>query len=478
MVDNDTSSILSKGLGLSNLDWAIFCGVLFITIAFIIIGQAFFLKRKARISSSLDYLLMGRTLTLPLFVITLVTSWYGGIFGVTQIAYSEGIYNFITQGFVWYLAYIFFAFVIAEKINKSKVLSMSDKIRQIYGLRSGRLAAFLILLKGLPVAYAIGIGLVLKNIFGFDLNTGIATGCCFVVCYCSLGGLRAVVLSEIVQFTVMFMAVISVMVFSYFKFGGIDFLQNNLPASYFSVQGNRHFSEVVIWLFIAFASTIVCPIFYQRCLAAASPKVARRGILISTFFWFIFDVCTTFGSMYAKAAMPELDPVDAYLVYAVDILPVGFKGLFLAGVVATVLSTLDAFTFATGTIISYDLMPTKLRDYQSIRLLSIIAIGILTMGIAFVFEGKVEDVWLTVEGYSGALLAVPILWGYFVKSKGSEMQFFVATITSLTVMAIYDCFDHHYQIRSFYIGSSVNFLILMFFYLFNRHSNLISRIFK
>ena len=55
-----------------------------------------------------------------------------------------------------------FALVVAKKINKSRVLTMPDKIKQLYGSRAAKLAALLILFKGLPVAYAIGIGLVLK----------------------------------------------------------------------------------------------------------------------------------------------------------------------------------------------------------------------------------------------------------------------------------------------------------------------------
>ena len=60
---------------------------------------------------------MGRSLTLPLFVGTLVATWYGGIFGVTEIAYKQGIFNFITQGFFWYIAYILFAFFLVERIQ-------------------------------------------------------------------------------------------------------------------------------------------------------------------------------------------------------------------------------------------------------------------------------------------------------------------------------------------------------------------------
>ena len=251
-----------------------------------------------------------------------------------------------------------------------------------------------------------------------------------MIAYCSLGGLRAVVLSDIVQFVVMFVAVIIVVLVSVNKFGGSSFLYSNLPESYFSPKGTRHTSDILYGFYSNFVNySMSC--FYQRCLAAESPNVAYKGVLLSTLFWFIFDICTTVGGMYAKAAMPDLDPVDAYLVYAVEILPIGFKGIFLAGIVATVLSTLDAFTFVTGNIISYDLMPEKWRESNLVRVFSIIAIGIMTMWISLMFDGQMENVWILIEGYSRALLVTPILWSYFVKFKGQDKHFIITCIVSL-----------------------------------------------
>lgn len=454
---------IKLGLNLDLLDWIIFYSILATSIAFIIIGQALFRIKRKKVGQSLDYILMGRTLTLPLFVITLVSSWYGGVFGVTQISYNHGIYNFITQGFFWYLAYVFFAVFMAQRINQSKSLTMSDKIKEIYGKRSAKLAACLILLKGLPVPYAISIGLLLKNIFGISLEMGIISGCIFVVFYCSLGGLRAVVLSEVVHFMAMFAAVIAVVFISIQHFGGLEFLHNNLSHSYFTLTSTRGYSDLLLWLFIAFSATTVCPVFYQRCLAASSPKIARNGVLVSTIFWFIFDCCTTLGGMYAKASMPDLDPVDAYLVYAMYILPTGFKGLFLAGIVATILSTLDAFTFVTGTTVSYDLIPRKWSTLPWVRFLSLIMIGILTVAVAISFDGEMEKVWMTIEGYSGALLAIPIIWSHFVKAKASDRQFLTACISSLVMMITYDLFWPNKQLSSFYLGSATSLFILMSF---------------
>lgn len=97
-------------------DWIVFFGILVLTLICVIWGQ----NLKGRLSksdqmSTVELLLMGRRLTLPLFVATLVATWYGGIFGVTALTFEKGIYNLLTQGIFWYGTYLLFAFFLVKK---------------------------------------------------------------------------------------------------------------------------------------------------------------------------------------------------------------------------------------------------------------------------------------------------------------------------------------------------------------------------
>ena len=53
-------------------------------------------------SGAIDYLLAGRKLTLPAFVATLVTTWYGGILGVGEYAWRYGISTWVVFGLPYY----------------------------------------------------------------------------------------------------------------------------------------------------------------------------------------------------------------------------------------------------------------------------------------------------------------------------------------------------------------------------------------
>ena len=99
-------------------DWIVFVAVLVATLLSVLWGQRLKnrLPEKEQLSA-VELLLMGRSLTLPVFVATLVATWYGGIFGVTALAYEKGIYNLLTQGIFWYTSYLIFAFFLVKRIR-------------------------------------------------------------------------------------------------------------------------------------------------------------------------------------------------------------------------------------------------------------------------------------------------------------------------------------------------------------------------
>ena len=260
----------------STLDWIIFIIIIIITVLSIIWGHK--LKKRDNKTSTIEILLMGRQLTLPMFIATLVATWYGGIFGVTKIAFEQGVFNFITQGFFWYISYLIFAFFLINKISPYQAVTLPDLVNKMFGPRSSKLSAIFNFFNILPIAYSISIGLFLQIIFGGALWINIFAGTTFVVLYSLIGGFRAVVFSDLVQFFVMCLAVFIVLCLSYYNFGGISFLQSNLPKSYFTFTGNESIANTVLWGLIAL-STLVDPNFYQRCLAANSTIIATRGII-------------------------------------------------------------------------------------------------------------------------------------------------------------------------------------------------------
>ncbi|MDD0854858.1 sodium:solute symporter family protein [Halobacteriovorax sp. GB3] len=415
---------------ISPLDWVVFAFTIALTAASVLYGNSLKKKTTNEKDNFLDLLLMGRKLTLPLFVSTLVATWYGGIFGVTEIAFNNGIYNFITQGAFWYVAYLIFAFFIIHKIKSYQAVTLPDLIGKMFGPNSAKLSALFNLFNVLPIAYTISLGLFLQTLFGGELLFNMSIGLIFVVLYSMWGGLRSVVFSDIIQFFVMCLGVFLVFSTSISTFGGLDFLKANLPTTHFEPLGGHGLATTLVWGLIAL-STLVDPNFYQRCFAAESEKTAKKGIIISTGIWFLFDICTTFGAMYARAVLPEAESSTAYLTYAVQLLPDGLRGLFLAGILATILSTLDSYLFLAGTTITFDLLPIKWREKVSIHHLGVLSTAFISLILAYHFDGNIKLVWKTLGSYSAACLLLPVLFGYLFPGKISDKQFLFSSILGI-----------------------------------------------
>ena len=468
-MNNYFSNHISFWEVLSTLDIIVIIITLLITMLSVLYGH--YIKKKSNEETNfLDMLILGRSLTMPMFVATLVATWYGGIFGVTEIAFNHGIYNLITQGIFWYLAYIIFALFIIKKIMPYKAITLPDLVNKMFGIRSAKITAIFNLLNVIPIAYTISIGLFLQLLFGGTLLFNMIGGISFVLFYSMLGGLRAVIFSDIIQFFIMCTSVFIILFISFQTFGGISFLQNKLPSSYFSPLSTKGLMPTITWALIAL-STLIDPNFYQRCFAAKSEKVAKKGILISTFIWFLFDICTTFGAMYAKAVIPMANPKYAYLTYALQLLPDGIRGLIIAGILATILSTLDSYLFLGGSILSHDLGQQKYKKNIKSHYLGIIMIAGISVYIATIFNGNIKSVWKTLGSFQASCLLFPILYGYIFPKQIKDKQFVASSLLAITATSIWKYKKISFlnqNIDEIYIGILVSTCTLVSCHIYNK----------
>lgn len=404
-------------------DWLVFFAVLAATLLSVAWGQN--VKNKLSESeqmSAVELLLMGRSLTLPIFVATLVATWYGGIFGVTALTYEKGIYNLLTQGIFWYGSYILFAFFLVKKIRTFDVLTIPEMAGKLFGPKAQNITATLNFLNLLPLAYTISLGLFLQTLFGGTLFLNTCAGVVLVSLWSLWGGFRAVVFSDIVQFFFMILAVFLVVVYAWAQMGSPIELMNKLPPSHLDWTGGEKVSTIFVWGFIAL-TTLVDPNFYQRVLAADSDTTAKRGILISTVIWFFFDCCTTLGALYARIALPDANPQNAYLEFSIQLVPHGVRGLILSGILAIILSTLDSYLFNAATCISYDFFKLKDKFQAWHHHIALISVALISVLLGIHFEGNVVEVWKTLGSLSAACLLFPLLVGQWKPGAISEKHF-------------------------------------------------------
>ena len=316
---------------------------------------------RTRTRVELEYLLAGRRLTLAPFVATLVATWYGGVLGVGEYSFRFGISNWLVMGVPYYLAALMFAFWLAARARASAALSIPDQLRNAYGPVAARLGAGLVLVLVLPAAHLLMLGELLDIYFGVPLALALVAATLFTILYIVAGGFRSVVSTNVLQFVLMYLGFIVILPIVLHRIGGFAQLWHALPASHRTWDGGLGAQAVLVWYFIAL-QTLVEPTFYQRCYAAASPAVARRGVLTSVAFWVLFDFLTTFTGLAARVLLPAgTNPVLAYPELGRLVLPPLANALFAVGLFATVMSAAHSYLFLGAATIGHDIVPELAR---------------------------------------------------------------------------------------------------------------------
>lgn len=338
---------MSDGMGLGWFDSGI---ILAYVVALLVLSR----RRRGEDASEENYLLSGRRLTLPAFVATLVSTWYGGILGVGEFGYLFGVAQWFVFGVPYYLFAVLFAFFLARRIREFPAVSIPEAIGRMYGRTSGGIGAVLVFLLVNPAPYVLMVALLVQFAFGFSgwyPAVGVAV---FSAVYVAWGGFRAVVRTDVLQVVLMFGGFLMLLGFAWSELGSPAEVWGALPDSHRDPAGGQSVFYILVWFFIALW-TFVDPSFHQRAAAAKSPEVARNGILVSVGFWLVFDMLTMITALYGVVYLPELG--NALLVYpalAESVLPAGLTGLFFLALLATIMSTLDSFLFLAGQTLGRD----------------------------------------------------------------------------------------------------------------------------
>jgi solute:Na+ symporter, SSS family len=393
-------------------------------------GAVLFIGFRAQLKSKAgdvtDFLLAGRSLTTPVFVMTLVSTWYGGILGVGEFSYLYGISNWVIQGIPYYIFAILFAFFLAKRVRATNLATIPDKLEQAYGRPTAVLGAFLTFLLMTPAPYVLMIGVLLEIVTGWNLTVCVILGTLATTLYLFSGGFRADVHTDILEFFLMFIGFGVILPFAIMRFGGAPFVVSHVPAQHLTWNGGNSSQFVLVWFFIALW-TLVDPAFHQRCYAAKSGEVARNGILWSVVFWILFDAMTATAGLYARAALPGItQPVMAFPLLAEAVLPPAAKGLFFIGLLATIMSTLNTLAFVSATTLGRDIYvrlkhrgpesstPPQSGDGEketsSIRM-GLIITGVLAIVLALAIPSVIK-LWYTIGTVIVPGLLVPLMASY------------------------------------------------------------------
>ena len=349
---------------------------------------------------------------------TLSASFIGGGFSIgnAEKVFRFGIVNIVALwGFS--LKEILVAKYIAPRTsNFTGVISVGDIMDRGYGKMARIVSGFfsVFLCAGIVGAQVGAMGLIFNVFLGIPSIWGILIGCGIVIAYSTVGGMRAVVLTDVIQFCVLAIGLPAALIFGLMKLGGFSAIKAAVPAGHFSIPGDAMTVGALLSLFLTFllGETLVPP-YVQRLFIAKDATHTARGTMLSGIFSIPFFAITGAIGLVALALEPKLDPNLAMPYVIRTVLPAGVRGIVIAGVISIVMSSADSFLNGAATCCINDIVkplwkkPLPQRRELLLAKLTNCFVGVLAVVFAIKIR-SILDILVYAYNFWAPVIVVPL----------------------------------------------------------------------
>ena len=270
----------------------------------------------------------------------------------------------------------------------------------------------------------------------------------FMIAYTAVGGLWAVMVTDILQFVILTAAVLIILPLSFDAAGGISKFQANAQEGFFDLI-NGEFTLVFI---IAFTLYHIFYIggnwtFVQRYTSVKDSKSARKVAYLFAGLYLISPVLWMLPPMIYKTINPSLTGLDtenAYLMVCQLVLPPGLLGLMLTGMYFSTSASANTTLNVVSAVFTNDIYKGRInpaatdRKLMSVARLSSWAIGLGMIAIALMvpYIGGLVNVTLSVGAITGGPILAPPIWALFSKRLSGKATLII-TCFSLGINLIF-----------------------------------------
>lgn len=409
----------------SRLHWIDFSLVILFLISFSIFGFWQVNKNK----SSGDYFLAGKDLPWPVAMLSIVATETSVLtfISVPGLAF-RGEWFFLQLGFGYIIGRILVSIFLLPSYFDFGVVSIYEVIGRRYGLFFQKVASLIFLVTRILAdgVRFLATAVVVQVITGWSIEIAVLIIGAVTLVYTLTGGLRAVIWIDSVQFILYLLGgIISIYVALNYLDMPLNEIFSNLSNSnkirILNFEGSLFnnpyyfFSAVLGGIFLSFSSHGIDHMMVQRVLSTRDLSSARKSMIASGFFVLMqFAIFLFAGSLiFLIAGDIDIQKDREFTYFIVNYLPVGVRGILLAGVLSAAMSTLSSSINSLASSTVTDWFKGR-SDVAFSRLVSLIW-GVVLIGIALIFDEG--DSAIIIVGLQIASFTYGALLGLFLLSK-------------------------------------------------------------
>ncbi|RST77135.1 sodium:solute symporter family protein [Siminovitchia acidinfaciens] len=369
-----------------------------------------------------DYFLGGRKTPYWILAMAFVAAWYGGNSALISVdrAFEQGLSSWWILGGPTVLA-VLILLIFSSAIRRLGSMSQNGIITKRYNEATGNILVFILVLYFISwgASQMVAIGKFLASFFSFNYTVAVIVGIAVALIYSILGGFRAVVLTEMVQFFIMIAGLVIVMAVALFHSGGWSGIQAAAEArevdGYFNLFGS--FSQNFTFVLSFGLAFVIDGAVWQRISASRTPEEAKKTTFQALIYFiplYFFVVITGMAAIGIFAELPEggivpalvsgyLNPVLASIVF------VGIA----AAIMSTMCTTLNAGSMYL-TELYYKYVNPDASNKQVVRFGMFATLFVSIIG--FIIAIRIQDALIVLSIASQILAAgvfVPMIFGFF-----------------------------------------------------------------
>ena len=279
-----------------------------------------------------------------------------------------------------------------------------------------------------------------------DLNTALLFMGIIAVGYTVIGGLKAVIYTDTVQWAILMGGLIFIgLPLGYSAVGGFGAIRETLPPEFLSL-GNIGWAQFLNWFITIVPIWFVGMTLYQRIYACRDEKTAKWAWYIAGLFEYpIMAFMGVLLGLFARVAAEQglfeyagyasaasLDAEMGLPLLLRTVLPVGLMGLMLSAYFSAIMSTADSCLMAASGNVVTDIIGRLFPGTQSEKnILRLSQIATLVLGaLALLLATAMQDVlelMLLSYAFMVSGLFVPVLGALFWK-KSTPLAAFLAML--------------------------------------------------
>ena len=404
---------------------------------------------RKSVHTSEDFFLSGRSLSALTTSFAFVAANMGSfeLMGASATAAKYGMFAAQLSWIGCVPAMIFSGLVMARFFYGSRARSVpeylgmrfDEKTRTLNAVNFAFLAIFT---SGLSLY---GLGVIFHALFRWPINFSIWVSAGTVLVYVYLGGLRASIYTEVLQFFLILAGTLPLSIIIVHHFGGISPLLHRLPDNmahtwtpvlhpHGTAYGAGLFSVIVCLGVSSFAYWSTDFLVVQRILAAKDLDSAQKTALFASFPRMLLPFLTVLPGLAALIMIPHELRGNFNMAIPLMFLhyyPTGILGIGVTALLASFMSGMAGNVTAFNTVWTYDLYQTYIarnrsdRHYLTVgRLMTVVGI-FFSIAAAYTARGfpDIFDYWALVSTIFVAAPFATFVLGVFTRRVGGNAAF-------------------------------------------------------